>query len=383
MVAEGIAANHIARWDGAHWSPLGTGLESPPGSYAGGNSLEVFDDGSGPALWAGGFFQSAGGIPASHIARWDGAAWSAAGSIAGFVYALRVYDDGTGPALFAGGHAGVLRWNGVAWAEVGGGVDDKVFALVVYDDGSGPALYAAGAFAEAGDVHTKYIARWDGHAWSDVGGGIKSIGWARALTVFDEGAGPALFVGGEFTDQGDWHGNRIARWDGAAWSWLGSGTGGRVDALAVHDDGNGAALYAAGPFESAGGAPASGIARWDGQSWSSLDGGLEPHDPFYLGPKALASYDEFGRSVLFVGGTFGWAGDQVALNLARWACPAASHCYVDCDTSSGQGVFDLFDFLCFQNLFVAGDQDADCDGSGDLDLFDFLCTINQFYSGCP
>ena len=29
-------------------------------------------------------------------------------------------------------------------------------------------------------------------------------------------------------------------------------------------------------------------------------------------------------------------------------------CYPDCDTSTGVGVLDIFDFLCFQNAFVAG-----------------------------
>jgi hypothetical protein len=51
-----------------------------------------------------------------------------------------------------------------------------------------------------------------------------------------------------------WHGrggsvNQIARWDGASWSALGSGTnGGSVFALSVFDDGGGPALYAGGQF---------------------------------------------------------------------------------------------------------------------------------------
>ena len=44
-------------------------------------------------------------------------------------------------------------------------------------------------------------------------------------------------------------------------------------------------------------------------------------------------------------------------------------CYADCD---GSGALDLFDFLCFQNLFGTGAARADCDGSGGLDFFDFL-----------
>ncbi|MFG0285728.1 MAG: GC-type dockerin domain-anchored protein [Phycisphaerales bacterium JB039] len=55
-------------------------------------------------------------------------------------------------------------------------------------------------------------------------------------------------------------------------------------------------------------------------------------------------------------------------------------CYADCD---GSGELDLFDFLCFQNAFGAGDPYADCDGSGVLDLFDFLCYQNAYAAGCP
>jgi hypothetical protein len=58
-------------------------------------------------------------------------------------------------------------------------------------------------------------------------------------------------------------------------------------------------------------------------------------------------------------------------------CPV---CAADCD---GSGGLDFFDFLCFQNLFAAGDPAADCDGSGELDLFDFLCFQNEFAAGCP
>jgi hypothetical protein len=54
-------------------------------------------------------------------------------------------------------------------------------------------------------------------------------------------------------------------------------------------------------------------------------------------------------------------------------------CYADCD---GSGGLDLFDFLCFQNLFATGDLYADCDESGALDLFDFLCFQNLFAAGC-
>jgi hypothetical protein len=59
---------------------------------------------------------------------------------------------------------------------------------------------------------------------------------------------------------------------------------------------------------------------------------------------------------------------------------ADTPCYPDCDDN---GVLDFFDFLCFQNAFLAGDPYADCDGNGTLDFFDFLCFQNAFLAGCP
>jgi cytochrome c peroxidase len=64
-----------------------------------------------------------------------------------------------------------------------------------------------------------------------------------------------------------------------------------------------------------------------------------------------------------------------------------SNCYADCDQSTGAGVLDVFDFLCFQNSFVSAQAYAcDCDtstGAGVCDVFDFLCFQNAFVAGCP
>jgi len=62
-------------------------------------------------------------------------------------------------------------------------------------------------------------------------------------------------------------------------------------------------------------------------------------------------------------------------------------CYADCDTSTGQGTLDIFDFLCFQSAFVTQNAYAcDCDtstGPSLCDIFDFLCFQGHFVEGCP
>jgi hypothetical protein len=83
-----------------------------------------------------------------------------------------------------------------------------------------------------------------------------------ALAVHDDGSGAALYAGGSFTTAGGAAANRIARWDGSAWTPLGGGMNGEVLALAVHDDGSGTALYAGGTFSSATDSGDSFLARW-------------------------------------------------------------------------------------------------------------------------
>ena len=92
---------------------------------------------------------------------------------------------------------------------------------------------------------------------------FRSSGAVYALAVFDDGLGPALHAGGDFTTAGGVAANRIARWDGGtSWSPLGSGTNAPVAALLVFDDGTGPALIAGGPFSSAPDSGDSFLARF-------------------------------------------------------------------------------------------------------------------------
>jgi hypothetical protein len=257
--------NHIGKWDGSSWSGLGSGIN------VGVSVLGVFDDGEGAALYAGGAFTGAGGIPVGHIAKWDGTSWSslAGGTNGSEVMALAVFDDGTGPALYAGGDftfAGgnaanrIAMWNGSSWSFLGNGMDGDVLALTVFDDGQGPALHAGGSFTSAGGIDASYIAKWDGSTWSALSGMSHPV---RALAVFDDGSGPALFAGGDFTGAGGLTANYIARWNGKSWSALASGMNANVRAFAVHDDGTGGgpALFVGGAFTTS----ASGdsyLAKW-------------------------------------------------------------------------------------------------------------------------
>ncbi len=279
--AGGIPAEGVASWDGTTWRPIDPGLSL---NYA--RSLASFDDGSGPGLYVGGEFQRAGRVAAARAAVWRAGAWhriAAGEGLGGTVECLLRFDDGTGPVLYAGGEfqtAGttlaqsIARWDGQAWSALGAPMDTdgEVHALGAYDSGSGSRLYAGGDFTRIGGASADGIASWNGTSWTPLGLGIQpgQINVVDTMVVFDSGAGPELVVGGTFSMAGGVPAANIARWNGSSWSALGSGTNNRVRDLIVHDDGTGPALYACGWFNNAGGVSVPYVARWNGTAWSAV-----------------------------------------------------------------------------------------------------------------
>jgi hypothetical protein len=323
------AAGHLRAWDGSAWSSVGPELDSSPAGMVG------YDDGSGAgsALFLGGGFEMAGGLPVDGLAKWNGKQWSALGrGVTHWVRTLAVHDDGSGagPRLYAGGQflgAGgklvnqIASWTGQSWSALGGGLDGIVTCLVGVPGSSsaGPALYAGGEFKLSAGGATKVIAKWDGQAWSGVGSGI--VGTVVRMTTFDDasGAGLALYVTGTFTHAGGVSANNIAKWDGQTWSNLGTGLNNSGGSMAVFDDGRGAgpALYVSGAFSAAGGVPANKLARWDGQNWQALGSGMAGPN---LGISDLASFDDGSGSgpALYVTGNFTSIGGVSASRIAKW-----------------------------------------------------------------
>ena len=334
-----VEAHNIARWDGAEWTPLGAGLGST------GMAMTGLNDGTpGAILFAGGFFQEAGEVDAERVAAWSGAAWSAVTRPPAFshtsavLHDLKVFDDGLGeaPALYVAGvlgeaggvqSRGVARYDGHSWSSPDGGVGGGtviVRALEVFDDGSGPGLYVGGAFETAGndEIAAGNIARWDGRQWSPLGGGVAGIGineGVTALSASDGGFGgaPALYVGGAFTEVDGIAANLVARWDGQAWSALGSGIDpcdSSVLAVLVVDQPSaiGPAMYVGGNFHEAGGVSVHSIARWDGEQWSALGEGV------FGVVRALAVYDDGRGPALYAAGNFQTAGGVTAERIARF-----------------------------------------------------------------
>ena len=232
----------------------------------------------------------------------------------------------------------LIKYNG-GWSAVSAGVggqaislpagaSDGVYDLAVYDDGNGEDLYVAGMFRHALEgSHWDYveipntygIARWDGFYWSSVDGGLVdpdpeglNLGSAAvyALSVFDDGSGPALFVGGDYYELVNlpYIVNHISKWDGNNWYRLIDPNGnigidqyGLIYSLETHNIGSRYALYVGGDFTTAGGKTVNNIAKWNGNKWTSL--GLGICDRYGSGNPWVK--DIYGyNNQLFVGGYF-------------------------------------------------------------------------------
>jgi hypothetical protein len=295
----------------ADWLSINPGI---PGANGWVRAVAV--DGSGN-VYVGGSFTLIGTVVANNIAKWDGSAWSALGAgIGGLpntspsVIALAV----SGTNLYAGGGfttAGgvtaynIAKWDGTAWSALGSGIKgDPGYYSVSYATAlavRGANLYVGGWFTHAGGVAATNIAKWDGNAWSALGSGLNDH--VNALAV----SGTNLYAGGEFTTAGGMTINHVAKWDGSNWSALGSGMSGYVSALAM----SGINLYAGGTFTTAGGVTANRIAKWDGRAWSALGSGMSGSNP-NVTALAVSGND------LYAGGDFTTAGGVLANYVAKW-----------------------------------------------------------------
>jgi photosystem II stability/assembly factor-like uncharacterized protein len=221
----------IAHWSASTsiWDSLGTGI-------GGTNPLILALAINGGYLYVGGRFSSAGGAPASNIARWSltNSSWSALGSgvtgVNATVYALAPYGSG----VIVGGHftsagplnvSNIAQWDGSSWGGIGQGVNGDVYALCQGNTGT---IYAGGNFTQAtnGDATTvpaAGVALYNG-SWSALGGGVTSAAGTPLVGALAYVSG-TLYVGGSFLSAagGSITAHSIAKYDGT-WHPLGQGT---------------------------------------------------------------------------------------------------------------------------------------------------------------
>jgi hypothetical protein len=202
--------------------------------------------------------------------------------------------------------------------------------LYLLGQGAGSNIYAGGIFINAAGIpEADAVAKWNGSAWSALG----SNGSGNGAIVCCAGqsvnslllSGSALYVGGIFTNvAGIPEADYIAKWNGSSWSALGSnGSGdGALNYAAFALAASGSDLYVGGGFTNAAGlAAADFVARWNGSSWASLGSNANGNGALNNWVYALT----ISGTDVYVGGVFSAAfGIPQASGIARWSGSAWS-----------------------------------------------------------
>lgn len=277
-----IPAKSIGKWDGQNWASLGSGLSTNSASNGTGNILKEIEN----ELYLGGSFDSAFGMSAHSLVKYDGLTWSPVFNI---------------PEFSTIGSA------------------NNIYQVVKYQD----KLYVGGQFYSGFPITTiNALAVYNDTNWVKVGTGIPNPNDVVYDMVVYKGE---LIVGGSFTKQTHPQnpGNCIAAWDGSNWHSLGDasqnyGLGGpnaSVSRMIVHND----YLYVCGRFSTAGGNPVTSVARWDGTNWCALATGFTG-----FATEIVYSLAFYGDTLFAVGEFSNYAGDTNIRYAAKLPNPDSS-----------------------------------------------------------
>jgi hypothetical protein len=329
--AGGVAnADRVALWSGTSWSALA-------GTPIGNGAVRALAY-SGGRVFAGGTFTDAGGnTDADFLAVWNGSGWgpfcNATGpAFGGSVQALQVI----GNTLYVGGSfqnganipaadyllaCDLTTGASSATVPTDGDLNGGIYALTA--DAAG-TLYAGGQFIDIADIPAAdHVAAYDG-TWHAMGSGPAAGGGAvddfvRALAS----DGTSVYVGTDSVNiAGIATADHVARWNGSAWSALGTNTAGTegwfttgtfINALVT----SGPLIFAAGSFQNANGvATADNIAYFDGTTWRPVGSDGAGNGPMVGNLVALGVF----RTRVYTAGSFTSAGgDTRAFGLAAYA----------------------------------------------------------------
>jgi hypothetical protein len=268
----------VVKWDGTSWSQLGT-----TGIWGGlPNQIQAICCDTSGNIYIGGEYWDRGGN--TYVAKWDGITWSEVRGVSsvlhGGVLSLSCDRHGNlyaaGVFRNAGGYCYVAKWDGSSWSEVGAGIGalnaNGVINAIFIDTADN--IYAAGTFTDdlADTSGNLIVEKWNGVSWTKLGSsGVAPLNHEGQIFSITGDLQGNVYASGYFTNSSGY--DYVAKWDGTAWSELGTG-GGALNAnssifsLCFDTSKN---LHAAGNFTNASGH--TYVAKWDGTGWTELGSG--------------------------------------------------------------------------------------------------------------
>lgn len=309
LTAKGQYQNH-------NWQGFGSGKSF--GLSEGINT--IFYDSIDDILYAGGHFVTINDtIFSPCVTFWDGTKWNGLDSGAyNWVHAITRYQD----KIYVGGQfksvdydnvpaIGIATWDGNQWDSlpIPLNIGSQVHGFKTYNN----ELYVFGGFDTIGNVAMNSLAKWDGNQWSDVFNFPYLTYFPSIQGIVDvEFCHGNIYAGGEFYNSATTNIRDIVMYDGINWKALGTPPGMYGGINRVHDmevyQGD---LYVVGSIYKSAGNVGNFIQRWDGNQWHEVGGSL-----WGTQARCLLARNEY----LYVGGEFGWAGEDTipAYSLARW-----------------------------------------------------------------
>lgn len=365
----------LAEFDGEQWRQFTTEGLDP---LANPRRLIEFDDGGGTSLFLAGtrlidlgHYGYAGLVPLRN-GRWESLPHYALGSVG--TDQPFVFDDGFGPRLYSR----LRGWNGVNWLWPGGlPPAPDVYSMdvsVLFDDGSGPAIYVAGRYSDG--LRMRSFARFINGQWEWID--TPGTEHVRQIWVAGPPGEETMYVQ---TTESIWNDKRrFFRYEHGVWTLLSNiEAGAQIRTVHWFDSGDGGSLYVFGDFTRFEGLDADGAVRLHRGQWKPFGHGFQA-----ARVSSVATFVHNGRPAMWLSGSYFAANQRLSGQMAVFE--GCHTCYADCDATTGRGVLDIFDFLCFGSRFAMSDPYAcDCDqstGPGVCDVFDFLCFHSAFARGC-
>ena len=262
MVAGGVPASHVAFWDGTRWSPLGDGVPQIPVSVAasGDTAWTAWNERSAaPSGWTG------------SIGAWHGGQWETTTDLPYILSMVLLHGRPVLLELDSSGYQ-VQTMGPGGWITLGAPGDiASSYGAALFADGD--SLYFGGQFRNQNTASsTPVLEVWDGSAWSVRASVTNGPNSGYVLCVGSDAG--RLMIGGLMGEVNGVPVENIAYRSGGAWHAMGSGLTPQV--TQITDDGAGHPVafgaYASSPTW--GSTPAASV--WNGSEWTLASNDLYP-----------------------------------------------------------------------------------------------------------